>query len=147
MKNTIAERILDFLKNYPPFHFLSLTELMEIVVEIEVIYIENNELIFDKEAKLKNHFYTVKEGAIGLYNDEILVDKCDEGDVFGLRAFIQQDNYALKAKAIEETILYCIPLEKFNSIILNNKKVLEFLSIYYKINHHKDDYNIILVVF
>ena len=134
MKNTIAERILDFLKNHPPFHFLSLPELMEIAMEIEVIYVENNEVIFDKESKLKNHFYTVKDGAIGLYNDEILADKCDEGDVFGLRAFIQQDNYALKAKAIEETILYCIPLEKFSSIIHNNQKVLKFLSTYYKVN-------------
>ena len=52
----------------------------------------------------------VKDGAIGLFrnidNEQILVDICDEGDIFGLRPLLAQENYIMEARAYEETILY-----------------------------------------
>ncbi|WP_397446405.1 DUF294 nucleotidyltransferase-like domain-containing protein [Polaribacter sp. R77954] len=134
MKNTIAERILDFLKNYPPFYFLNTDELLEISKEIEVIYLDINEVLFTQQEHLKKFFYVVKDGAVGLFHQNKLVDKCDEGDVFGLRAFVQNDVYALDAKAIEESILYCIPLTIFGDIIQKHEKVMAFLSVSFATN-------------
>ncbi|MDO1499605.1 hypothetical protein Q2T40_05430 [Winogradskyella maritima] len=42
-----------------------------------------------------------------------IIDFCDEGDIFGLRPLIANENYKLEAKAHEECILYGIPIEVF----------------------------------
>jgi CBS domain-containing protein len=70
----------------------------------------------------------VKDGAIGLFRDEnILVDKCDEGDIFGLRALVRNDYYRLNAKALEESIIYSISLELLEAIINHNTQANKYL--------------------
>ncbi|MCB0459238.1 MAG: cyclic nucleotide-binding domain-containing protein, partial [Flavobacteriaceae bacterium] len=95
MKNTIAERIYDFLKNYPPFSFLTSEELYLICQNVKVIYLENGNYVFSQEEQVHDDFYVVKDGAVGVFREgeNVLVDKCDEGDIFGLRALIRKGNY------------------------------------------------------
>jgi len=59
--------------------------------------------------------------------EQILVDICDEGDIFGLRALIQGDNYLLNAKTKEEAILYAISIKLLKEIIETNESVNKFL--------------------
>ena len=127
--NTIAERIYDFLKNFPPFSLLSKESLLSICKSINVHYLEKESVLFDMEQHIKKEFYIVKDGAIGLFNNNTttLVDKCDEGDIFGLRALIRKGNYKLSAKAIEESIVYSISSEMFEKHIATNQKVNSYL--------------------
>lgn len=128
MKNTIAERIFDFLKDFPPFVFLDKEDLYSISANVKVIYLENNSFLFKQNDSIHDSFYIVKDGAIGVFRDEsILVDKCDEGDIFGLRAIIAKDNYLLSAKAIEESIVYSISSELLETIIAKNVDANKFL--------------------
>ncbi|SNR58367.1 DUF294 nucleotidyltransferase-like domain-containing protein [Lutibacter flavus] len=131
MKNTIAERIFDFLKNFPPFDILNKEQLLKISTNVKVIYVENNTFVFKQEENPHQNFYVVKDGAIGLYraieNDQILVDICDEGDIFGLRPLVQNDHYLMSAKANEESILYAISVDILKEIIASNDKVNKFL--------------------
>ena len=60
-------------------------------------------------------------------NDQILVDICDEGDIFGLRPLIQNDQYLMSAKANEESILYAISVEILKEIIKTNEKAHKFI--------------------
>ncbi len=131
MKNSIAERIADFLKNFPPFSSLTFAELIIIATEINVLHLEKNKTLFKVGDQTHPFFYIVKEGAIGLSvtsdADEALIDKCDEGDILGLRPFFAKDNYLMTAKAREESLLYAIPIEVFNPYVSKNKDVLSFL--------------------
>jgi len=131
MKNTIAERIFDFLKDFPPFDILNKEQLLKIATNVKVHYLESEKYIFNQDEKPHDHFYIVKDGAIGLYraieNDSILVDICDEGDIFGLRPLIQNDQYLMSAKSNEETILYAISVDILKEIIETNEKVNKFI--------------------
>jgi CBS domain-containing protein len=131
MKNTIAERIFDFLKNFPPFDVLDTAQLLQISTNIKVQYFEKNTVVFNQNEQPHLNFYIVKDGAIGLFrsmdNDDIFVDICDEGDIFGLRPLIQNDHYLMSAKAIEESILYAIPVEILKEIIEVNDKVNKYI--------------------
>tara|TARA_R110001583_G_C5646425_1_gene408321 strand:+ start:252 stop:2171 length:1920 start_codon:yes stop_codon:yes gene_type:complete len=131
MKNTIAERIFDFLKDFPPFDILEKEQLLKIACNVKVTYIEEKIVIFKQEEMPHVNFYIVKDGAVGLYrtldNDQILVDICDEGDIFGLRPLIQNDQYLMSAIAQEESILYAIPVEILTEIIKTNTKVQKFI--------------------
>ncbi|MDP2161893.1 MAG: DUF294 nucleotidyltransferase-like domain-containing protein [Flavobacterium sp.] len=131
MKNSIAERIADFLKNYPPFFSLTYSELVTISNEVHVVHIEKNHVLFKVGDKTHPFFYIVKEGAIGLSvtsdAEEALIDKCDEGDILGLRPFFAKNDYLMTAKAREESLLYAIPIEVFKPYVLQNQEVLSFL--------------------
>ncbi|WP_298367517.1 DUF294 nucleotidyltransferase-like domain-containing protein [uncultured Lutibacter sp.] len=131
MKNTIAERIFDFLKDFPPFDILTKEQLFLIAANVKVVYVEKDRVVFKQKELPHENFYIVKDGAIGLYRtldlDSILVDICDEGDIFGLRPLVQNDHYLMSAKANEESILYAISVEILKEIIQSNDKVSKFL--------------------
>ncbi len=127
MKNTIAERIYDFLKDFPPFGSLERNQLMTICEQVKVGYYEKGSSVFTANEELHDSFYVVKDGAVGIFRDAILVDKCDEGDIFGLRALIRKSNYQLNAKAIEESIVYSVSSNLLEELITSNTDANKFL--------------------
>ncbi|GAA4276808.1 DUF294 nucleotidyltransferase-like domain-containing protein [Aquimarina mytili] len=131
MKNTIAERIQDFLKQFPPFDILKKEELLSISRQIRVLYVEKGDYIFEQDKPCHDEFYIVREGAVGLYRgfdrEQTLVDICDTGDLFGLRIMIIKRNYRMSAIADEESIVYTIPAKVFEPYIEENKEVNKFL--------------------
>jgi len=129
MKNTISERIADFLKNYPPFSALESPQLEKLSLEVVIIHKETNTIVFSENENPHKHFYVVNKGAIALSKEgsSQILDICDEGDVFGLRPLLAHENYRLEAKAYEETILYAIPIKDFKPLALENKRIGNFL--------------------
>ena len=129
--NTISLRIFDFLKNYPPFNILEKGQLETLCTQVHVLHIEKDNPIFSQNDSPHPNFYVVKEGAIGLYRhldaDEVLVDICDAGDVFGLRPIIQQDLYRMDARANQESMLYAIPINILKTFIDTNEKVNKYI--------------------
>lgn len=129
--NTIAEHIADFLKKYPPFDNLTFNELSEIATSIRVVNIEKYKTLFQINDVLHDSFYVVASGTINLSviadAEETLINKCVEGDVFGLRPFFAKNNYMMTAKAREESIVYAIPISVFRPFVANNSEVLDFL--------------------
>lgn len=126
--NTIAERIYDYLKGFPPFNLLTKEQLLSVSKSVDVIYLENNQFLFEIGQPVANHFYVVRDGAVGLFRaNNNLVDKCDEGDIFGLRALLRKGEYKLNAKAIEESIVYSISLESLEAYITANINASQFL--------------------
>jgi CBS domain-containing protein len=59
--------------------------------------------------------------------EEVLLNKCIAGDIFGLRPFFAKNNYLMSAQAIENTIVYAIPISVFRPYIGQNTAVLDFL--------------------
>tara|TARA_R110002050_G_scaffold41242_1_gene100041 strand:- start:29543 stop:31459 length:1917 start_codon:yes stop_codon:yes gene_type:complete len=127
MNNTISLRIFDFLKNYPPFNILIQSQLEQLSAQVQVLYFEEEQSVFSQGDSPHENFYVVKEGAIGLYRhleeDEILADICDEGDVFGLRPIVQNDQYRMDARAKEESIVYAISVALLKEFIATNEKI------------------------
>ena len=131
MTNSLALRMADFLKNYPPFELIPNDRLIEIANHIKVIYLKKNQTLFKINDVLHDYFYIVREGNVGLLltsdMEESLIDKCDEGDLIGLRPFFAKNNYFMTAKAIEESLLYAIPIEIFKPFVVEFPKVMDFL--------------------
>lgn len=129
--NTIAEHIADFLKKYKPFDNLTFQELSEIATSIRVVNLEKNKTLFQINDSLHDSFYLVASGVINLSviadAEESLLNKCVEGDVFGLRPFFAKNNYMMTAKAREEAIIYAIPIATFRPFVANNSEVLDYL--------------------
>jgi CBS domain-containing protein len=131
MNNPVAQTVADFLRYYPPFESLNQDDLYTIALNTKIISLEKNDVLFKGGDATHIDFYMIKTGAIGLSltsdAEEMLIDKCDEGDILGLRPFFAKNNYLLTAKAREECIIYAINIEFFSQYISKNSKVLEFL--------------------
>jgi len=129
MKNTISHRVADFLKNFPPFTFLNQKDIELLSEQISIIYKEKDSVIFAENEETHSSFYVVHKGAIALRkgSKNEIIDMCDEGDIFGLRPLIANENYKMEARAYEETILYAVPITIFRPYALQNESVGNFL--------------------
>ena len=131
MNNSLASNIAEFLNKYVPFSELTNEDLYSIGLSVNVLSVDKNETIFKIGDTLHDKFYIVASGLIhiSLITDaeENLVDKPSVGEVFGLRPFFAKNNYATTAKAIQDSIIYAIPISVFKPFIANNTKVLDFL--------------------
>ncbi|WP_194767714.1 DUF294 nucleotidyltransferase-like domain-containing protein [Tamlana sp. I1] len=132
MKNSIAERVFDFLVKYPPFNLLNTPDLFEISKEVSIIYLEKGDTLFEKGDPAKPHFYMVRNGGVKLIHTtkeqtQEIINISDAGDVFGVRPLIANENYKLSATANEESIVYAIPIKTFTAVTHNNASVYKFL--------------------
>ncbi|GLB50076.1 DUF294 nucleotidyltransferase-like domain-containing protein [Neptunitalea lumnitzerae] len=131
MKNTIADRVYDFLKKYPPFDIIKKEDLITIAENVIIAYLEKGKVLFKNDDNRHEHFYIVKEGGVVLKKNELadaeIIDICDEGDVFGLRPLITNDSYMMTAIAEEEALVYGIPIEVFKPILAKEQNVGLFL--------------------
>jgi CBS domain-containing protein len=131
MKNSIADRVSHFLSGYPPFNLLNEKSLFKIASQAQIMYLEKGDTVFKKDDAYHNHFYIVRDGAINLYHttetNKNIVGINDTGDIFGLRALITKENYKLTATAYEESIVYAIPIEVFESVTHNQVKIHKYL--------------------
>ncbi|MDI6047629.1 DUF294 nucleotidyltransferase-like domain-containing protein [Flavobacterium yafengii] len=138
MKNTISHRVADFLKNFPPFSFLNQKDIEVISEQISIIYKEKDSVIFAENEETHSCFYVVHKGAVALRTnlENDILDMCDEGDIFGLRPLIANENYKMEARTHEESILYAIPIAIFKPYALENRAVGNFLIESFASNTH-----------
>lgn len=132
MNNTIPRRIYDFLKDFPPFNLLGKEVLLQLCERVLVQYRRPEEVIFQQGDAPGSHIYVVREGAVQLLREvngeTILVEQCDEGDLFGLRPLLADDHYALTARVSEESLLYAINVEGFREVVENNPRIALYLA-------------------
>lgn len=131
MENTIATRIADFLKEFPPFSLLPRPLLGQMAAKATVQYLEPGQVVFREGETPPRQIYMVRQGAINLYRGPdasgAWIDSCDEGDVFGLRPLLAKEAYALTAIAAEESLIYALPIAGFEKAFLENPEVSSFL--------------------
>jgi CBS domain-containing protein len=131
MNNSLTKQISDFLKKFAPFSELSFEDLQAISLSINVLSLDRNEILFKIGDPLHDKFYVVASGLIHISlvrdSEEQLIDKSVVGKVFGLRPFFAKNNYVTSARAIQDSIIYAIPISVFKPLITNNTKILDFL--------------------
>ncbi|MDF2156290.1 DUF294 nucleotidyltransferase-like domain-containing protein [Algoriphagus sp. CAU 1675] len=127
MANVIVNRVLEFLRRYPPFSFLGREELERVASAVEIHYLEKGELLFNQGEAAQPHFFVLKEGSVELIETkagkEEIQEICDEGDVFGVLALLGKRPYVLTARIAENSLIYSIPVEIFEEVLEKNTKV------------------------
>ena len=132
MENIIPRRIYDFLKTYPPFSLLPNDLLLQVSKRVLVQYYQPQQEVFHQGDQPGTHIFIIREGAVQLFreteSEELLVEQCDEGDVFGIRPMLAEETYALTARAAEETLLYAINIDGFKEMMEAHPQVAFYLA-------------------
>ncbi len=130
--NTIVERVAADLTKYPPFDRLDSALLQDLAESVSLSYHEEGEVIFVKGDLPKKHAFMVMKGAVRLFETidgkEVLVDLCDEGDVFGVRAIFAHHEYVLSAQVAEESLLFELPVDKIRHLLETDARVSLFFA-------------------
>lgn len=126
--NAIQERVYEFLNQYPPFNLIQEEQLRVLAAQVRVLYLEPEQVLFKQNDNAHAYFYVVRQGSVRLEQTEDvekprLLDVCDEGDVFGVRALLAKKAYSSTATASEETLVYAIPIATFEPILNANAQV------------------------
>lgn len=129
---TIVQSVLDFLKKYPPFDQINADELGELATQVNLNYFEVGDVLFKEGDAPLPTVFVVKQGNIKLSRkqdkQEVLIDECDEGSVFGIRPLMANDRYLSTAIVAEKTLLYAIPIAVFAKVMENNPKVAMYFA-------------------
>ena len=127
-ENVIVERVKSFLSLYPPFDIMSSEDQRLFASKISISFYKKNSYVFQQNESPAEHFYLIRKGEISLLEHAVLIDKCDEGDILGIRALITQQPYLASAKCEEDTILYRISYAVFNTFLHQYPGLLRYFA-------------------
>lgn len=105
--------IAGFLEKNPPFDELSQEALHELAQQVEVAYYRAGSDILNFAEPLQD-LYVIRRGAVETYRRTgELYNRLSDGDVFGQMGLLMNQRVRFPVKAIEDTLVYCIPFEQF----------------------------------
>lgn len=143
---TIAYRVADFLRRYPPFQYLDECELLELVSGGRVIFHEDGELIFERGQRRRPYVYVIHKGVVRLVDEatavgdvgadessETLRDVRGEGDLLGVGRYLGIREHTATARTETEVILYALPAALFWEQVKRHPRASHFLAAYFTV--------------
>jgi CBS domain-containing protein len=114
--------IRDFLAQRPPFDELPDERLDTLPRMLEIRYLRRGGEFPPVDTK-KSYLYVVRSGIIDLLDDDDnLVEKLDEGDVYTTACQLVDIGKASHGIAVEDTLLYQLPCEQLNDLRRTDKE-------------------------
>ncbi|MBO9482426.1 DUF294 nucleotidyltransferase-like domain-containing protein [Salinisphaera sp. G21_0] len=108
--------VLNFISQYPPFDELPEEKLKEITLNIEVAYYRADSMILNQGDSIRD-LYLIRSGVVEIYlRKGELYNRLDSGAVFGQKGLLMNNKVRMPARAIEDTLVYCIPDALFKSL-------------------------------
>ena len=125
---TVANR----LARHAPFDRLDQGLLDRVARSIRIRYVEPNEVVFRMGETPKPEFYVVVKGQVDVTQevdgDKLLIDVCDDGDIFGVRALLADREYLATTQAKDDTLLYVIGKEQLEELVRDEPRVALFFA-------------------
>ncbi|MBR9729169.1 DUF294 nucleotidyltransferase-like domain-containing protein [Shewanella intestini] len=105
--------IRNFIRQYPPFDQLPETALVEVSKSVEISYYRADSMVIEFADKIHDLFM-IRSGVVEMYrrNGE-LYNRLDQGEIFGQMGLLTNNKVRYPAKALKDTLLYCIPEQIF----------------------------------
>lgn len=107
--------VVSFLGKHPPFEDLPEAALVRLAESVEVAYFRRDQDILSFGNPIQD-LYVIRSGAVETYRRTgELYSRLSEGDVFGQMGLLRNRRVRFTVKAIEDTLVYCIPVDQFNA--------------------------------
>lgn len=105
--------IAGFLAKHPPFDELAEDALNALARQVEVAYYRADSDILNFADPARD-LYVIRKGAVETYRRTgELYSRLSEGDVFGQMGLMMNQRVRFPVKAMEDTLVYCIPVDQF----------------------------------
>jgi CBS domain-containing protein len=131
-QSVITETVVAFLKNVPPFQFLSSAELARLAGHVALEFFPKDTVILSAGYSATDTLYVVQKGGVKLtlrsqVGKQLVLDMRSEGEIFGLLSLMGRDLTRLDVTAIEDTLCYSIPGKEVQKLIASHAEVSNYL--------------------
>ncbi|EHH1239561.1 cyclic nucleotide-binding/CBS domain-containing protein [Vibrio parahaemolyticus] len=121
--------VLNFISQHPPFDELPEERLKKIAIHAEVAYFRQGTDILKFGDTIRD-LYMVRSGAVEIYRRKgELYNRIDAGGLFGQMGLLMNNRVRMPAKAIEDTLVYCIPENIFNELCDEFENFADFMEL------------------
>ncbi len=121
--------IQNFLAQYPPFNELPEEVLEHITRHVEISYYRQDTPIIHFGDEIRDLFM-VRSGVVELFRRKgELYNRLDEGDLFGQMGLLTNNKVRFPAKAVEDTLVYCIPADIFQQLYDEHDSFADFVEV------------------
>ncbi|MDN3682508.1 DUF294 nucleotidyltransferase-like domain-containing protein [Vibrio tapetis subsp. quintayensis] len=118
-----------FLAQYPPFDELPEDVLNDISHNIEISYYREGTPIIHFGDQIHDLFI-VRSGVVEVYRRKgELYNRLDEGDLFGQMGLLTNNKVRFPVKAIEDTLVYCVPEATFQKLYEEYENFADFVEV------------------
>nr|WP_086940871.1 DUF294 nucleotidyltransferase-like domain-containing protein [Thaumasiovibrio occultus] len=108
--------VLNFISQHPPFDDLPEEKLVEIARQMEVAYYRADTMVLNLGDKIHDLFM-VRSGVVEVYRRKgELYNRITLGGIFGQMGLLMNNRVRMPVKAIEDTLVYCLPDTLFDSL-------------------------------
>lgn len=130
----IPYRVADFLKQYPPFHFMEESELIALAARGRVRFHESDEYICWQSSPHTPYIYVIQQGSVSLWDESVNPPKlCDlrgAGDSIGIERFNGVRASLHSAKAASDVILYALDAADLEPLLAKNLHAARYVAAY-----------------
>ncbi|KHT51612.1 DUF294 nucleotidyltransferase-like domain-containing protein [Vibrio sinaloensis] len=121
--------IKNFLAQHPPFDELEDDVLNFVTKHVEISYFREDTPVIHFGDEIHD-LYMVRSGVVEVYRRKgELYNRLDEGALFGQMGLLTNNKVRFPAKAIKDTLLYCIPEAVFQELYEKHETFADFVEV------------------
>ncbi|HEY7867351.1 MAG TPA: putative nucleotidyltransferase substrate binding domain-containing protein [Psychromonas sp.] len=121
--------IQSFIAQHAPFDQLPEQVKLEVAQSVEISYYRADSMIIDFNDKI-NELYMIRSGVVEVYRRKgELYNRLDQGQLFGQMGLLTNNKVRFPAKAVKDTLLYCIPESVFNELCESYDDFADFVEV------------------
>jgi CBS domain-containing protein len=133
----IGYRVVDFLKENPPFQAIPEEDLLELARQGRVRFFEKGEFILWQGAS-RFEILVLQQGVATLWEDvgdiSELRDVRGAGDMLGIDRFHEVSTYPYTARAATDVLVYAFPADAVEELIFKHPYAQQYVSVYGNVN-------------
>ncbi|WP_394230106.1 DUF294 nucleotidyltransferase-like domain-containing protein [Shewanella colwelliana] len=118
-----------FLEQYPPFNSLPEEVIAQVSRQVEISYYRKDTPIIHFGDEIHD-LYVIRSGEVEVYRRKgELYNRLDTGDLFGQMGLLTNNKVRFPVKAIEDTLVYCIPDDVFQQLYEQHDVFADFVEV------------------
>ena len=121
--------IQSFIAQYAPFDQLPEQVIIEVAKSVEISYYRTDSMIVNFTDNI-TELYMIRSGVVELYRRKgELYNRLDQGQLFGQMGLLTNNKVRFPAKAVKDTLLYCIPESVFTDLCEHYDDFADFVEV------------------
>tara|TARA_R110001583_G_scaffold1609_9_gene12598 strand:+ start:5581 stop:7455 length:1875 start_codon:yes stop_codon:yes gene_type:complete len=121
--------IQSFIAQYAPFDLLPEQVIIEVAKSVEISYYRTDSMIVNFTDNI-TELYMIRSGVVELYRRKgELYNRLDQGQLFGQMGLLTNNKVRFPAKAVKDTLLYCIPESVFTDLCEHYDDFADFVEV------------------
>lgn len=132
--SAINYRVADFLKQYPPFQYMELEDLLKLAAHGRVKFHEIDEFIVWQDAPHPPYVFVIQQGTVSLWqatpDGDELRDMRGPGDLLGIDRLHGAAVSAYSAKAASDVMIYALPADTFAQLVEKYPQAQRYIAVH-----------------